>query len=440
MRFASLCLVLALFAVLAAPVALAVGPANSLVGGSNPADRATPDPTLQPPLAAFDADAAPAANAAVTNHSNRTRILAVPEPAVEVTTIRTATLDLGPATTFSGNVSAVRMETAAVEASIRNAADDEARIDLIRRALGEVERETAALRERRQAAIEAYNAERISTQAFVVELATVGAKAAALEARVSSLQRFAGETEGWSDARRANVRSRAESVRYQLRALGGPVSDRAIAAIRGTAPATRLFVTTGPQGYELSTIVDDTYVRQAYRGAVRAINASASLNASDASRVVRESYPTLVGNESPGAIGSGSTYVVTAPHDGGNLTAFVDSQSKRVFKEYQYLSLPAYDSGSTATNVVSGLRLTVNRSYPGGPLRVNVTDAETGEPVNATVTLSPLGEETSVVGRTGDDGVLWTLSPRGRFAVAAIRDGTYVNQMQTNATEAPALE
>lgn len=435
MRLAPLLIALTVSVVVSAPVSLAVAPAATVTSGPTaPGTTAGADVSVANP--------ANPANGTLTNHTNQSRILAVPEPAVQTTTLRSATLDLGPATEFSGNLTAVRMETAAIESYIDGAEESEERQRRIRASLRDVEQEADALRERRQAAIQAYNRDEISTEEFLVELATVGARAEAYEVRVATLQQSARETDDWTEQEESRVKSRIESVRYQLRALGGPVSDRAAAAIRGTAPTTRVFVTTGPQGYELSTITNGTYVREAFRGAVRENNRSASLTPSTAADVVGQSYPIISKHGGdPGVIGSGTTYVVTVPRNGSTLTAFVDSESERVFKEYQRIPLEEFHDGSTETNVKSGLRLTVNRSYPGGPVRVSVTDAETGEPADTTITIAQNGGQGVVVGRTGDDGVLWTLSPRGGYTVFASREGQAASGfVETNSTLAPEIE
>ena len=68
----------------------------------------------------------------------------------------------------------------------------------------------------------------------------------------------------------------------------------------------------------------------------------------------------------------------------------------------------------------------MNRTYPGGPLRVRLTQAETGDPVDANVTIGRDGGESRLVGATGDDGELWTVSPGSRFTVTAIRGNSVV--------------
>lgn len=439
MRFAPLLLVLALSSVLVAPATLAATPAATGGPAATSPTVATPDAATPaaPAHSGSASDVAAANGTAAGNGSNQTRVLAIPAPAVQRTDLETTALNLGPAAQFSGNVSAVRMETDAVESYVQRAETDEERGQRILDSLAVVEQRTTALQNRQQAAIRAYNREELTAQEFVVELATIGATADALEARVLLLKERADETDGF-DLDRARV----PSLQYRLQAFGGPVSDRAVAAIQGTQQPTRLFVTTGPEGYVLTTIDGDTYLREGFRGAVRSRDGSATVTASDAVNVTRQSYPSVFTDPQPDpqAIGSGTTYIVTVPHERGQLTAFVDSGTERVFKESQRVPLSTFVHAGTESNVKSGLRLTLNRTYPGGPLQVNVTDAETGEPVDATVTISQGSDQSTVVGETGDDGKLWTLSPRGSYTVVAIRDGASVVFVETSATEPPALD
>lgn len=431
MRFLALSVVLLL-------VAAAVGPVSA--GGTAPTvETPTDAPVVNPTtpdasvLTGVDgAGRAGTATAAATNRSNVTRVLAVPDEAVQRTALDHATLTLGPSTRFAGNITAVRLETAAVERYVTAPDAEDERSRRIIEAFSTVEQEVITLRSRQQAAITAFNDGELSPEAFVVELATIAAKADALEARVGMLSSKADEIDGFS-------LSRADSVTYELRAFGGPVRERAVAAIRGEAPRTLFFVTTGPEGYELTTISDGVYLREAYRGAVRDADASASIDASDAINVTQQSYPEIVADSDTSATVSGMTAIVVQNYGEASLTAFVDSESERVFKEYQRQPLASFASGPNASNVLNGLRITVNRTYPGGPMRVHVADAETGEPVNLTITLSQGPSRGIDIGRTGDDGTLWTLSPRGRFTVTAVGEETAATFLETNSTDAPAI-
>lgn len=372
------------------------------------------------------------ANTTAANGSNVTRVLAVPGAAVQRTALEHATLSLGPSARFSGNITAVRVETAAVEQYVTEPADTDERSRRIIEAFSTVEQEVITLRGRQQAAISAFNRGDLSAEAFVVELATISARANALEDRATMLSAQADEIEGFT-------LSRADPVTYQLRAFGGPVRERAIDAISGEASRTLFFVTTGPEGYELTTISNGMYVREAFRGAVRATDTSASIEASDAINITQESYPAIASESDTSATISGTTAIVAQNYEDGRLTAFVDSGSRQVFKEYQRLPLSTFKTGPADSNVLNGLRITVNRTYPGGPMRIHVVDADSGEPVNLSVTLSQGPSRGIDVGRTGDDGTLRTLSPRGQFTVTAVGEETAATFIETNATDAPGI-
>ena len=429
MRFLALAVVLLLLVAGVAPVSSG-GPsaATAPAVGATPV---SPTPTDEFPNADGVGQTG-TANMTAANGSNVTRVLAVPGVAVQRTALEHATLSLGPSARFSGNITAVRLETGAVEQYITEPADTDERSRRIIEAFSTVEQEVITLRSRQQAAISAFNRGELSTEAFVVELATIAARANALEDRVTMLSDQADEIEGFT-------LSRADPVSYQLRAFGGPVRERAIDAISGEASRTLFFVTTGPEGYELATISDGMYVREAFRGAVRETDTSENIEASDAINVTQQSYPAIASESDTSATVSGTTAIVTQNYGEASLTAFVDSGSRQVFKEYQRLPLSTFKTGPADSNVLNGLRITVNRTYPGGPMRIHVVDADSGEPVNLSVTLSQGPSRGIDVGRTGDDGTLRTLSPRGQFTVTAVGEETAATFIETNATDTPAI-
>ncbi|QKY20837.1 hypothetical protein B4589_010770 [Halolamina sp. CBA1230] len=417
---------LALLAALALSLAL-VAPAGVGAVGA-PADTATDSPRnydAETPATAPQVDG-PA------NGSNQTRVLVVPDSAVQRTAIDGATLNLGPAAEFNGNISAVEVETASIVAYIQAAEGDSERSRRIIEASSTVETEIITLRDRQQAAITAFNDGELTPEAFVVELATIAAKADALERRMGRLTDLAEEVDGFS-------LSRPTEIQYELRTFGGPVRERAVDAIRGIDGPTKFFVTTGPEGYELTTVDNGSYYREAYRGAEYSGNADATMGPDEASDVVERSYPKIFRLGDASATTSGTTNIVTVTAPGRSLTAFVDSGEEAVFKEYQRFALDQYESDAVASNTINGINVTVNRTYPGGPLRISVTDAESGDPIDLSITLSQGQAERTAVGRTGDDGTLWTISPRGSYTALAVGDEATAAYVETNSTDPPAL-
>jgi len=428
MRSLALLAALALSLALVTPAgvgAVAAPPADSVVQNDGPgtADRSDDRTT----------ENAPRQVDGPSNGSNQTRVLVVPDSAVQRTTIDGARLNLGPAAEFNGNVTAVEVETAAVVEYVRAAEDDSERSRRIIEASSNVETEIITLRDRQQEAIAAFNDGELTSEEFVVELATIAAKADALERRMGRLTDLAEDVDGFS-------LSRPTEIQYELRTFGGPVRERAIDAIRGTDGPTQFFLTTGPEGYELATVDDGSYYREAYRGAEFSGNTDATMGPDQAVDVVEASYPELFRLGDPSATTSGTTNIVTVSAENRSLTAFVDSGEEAVYKEYQRFGLEKYESNAVASNTINGINVTVNRTYPGGPLRISVTDAESGEPIDLAITLSQGQAERTAVGRTGEDGTLWTISPRGSYTVLAVGDETTAAYVETSSTDPPTLD
>lgn len=397
------------------------------------------DPTTTADAAATSVvtPGASGATIAAPNGSNETRVMRIPEQAVQHSSVRRYAVDVGAAAEFGANASAARITTAAVVARVENASSDDQRAQEIRDAMAQIRRQTQDLEERQARALGAFNAGQITAREFLVRLASIRLEAAALRDRIKKLQALAAETDG-IDLTGGNV----AELSFELRVFDGPVRERVAAALSGHAPPARVYVETGPRGIVLATIDGDTYVREAYRGAVRD-DGSATIDPEDALNVTARSYPEIwrTRTSQGSVVGPGSIYVTTVSHERGELTAFVDADSEQVFKEYQRRPLSSFVNRSSVVTVRSGLRLVVNRTYPGGPMRINVTDVQTGEPVNASVIINIGPTRTLYVGPAGEDGTVWVLSPRGSFEVTAVADGgTRVAVVQVEPTEVPTLE
>ncbi|MFC6990129.1 hypothetical protein ACFQJD_18070 [Haloplanus sp. GCM10025708] len=177
----------------------------------------------------------------------------------------------------------------------------------------------------------------------------------------------------------------------------------------------------------MSAVVGDTYVREAFRGEFRDGTAG-PIGYEQAVRIAADSYPVIwnLTRSSTQVVGSGQTYYVHVSHERGELAAFIDPATRSVFRESQWRPLETMALRPGATNAKDGLRLTVNATYPGGPVRIRLVDAATGDPADANVTVAPAEQDGGLVGRTGGDGDLWTLTPGSEFTVTATRGDSAV--------------
>ncbi|QLG63546.1 DUF7096 domain-containing protein [Halorarum salinum] len=355
--------------------------------------------------------ARPAANAA--NVSGANRVLGLPNGSASSADIDQVRLDAGVAVGIDVNVSAERMETIALRQHVTAAETTDERQRRILDGMNELEKRVVTLRTEQRIAISAYAAGEIDARTLYVRLASVQVEAEALERRLDTLDQLADGTEdGILEG------SRVEALRYDLRTFGGPVRERATLAIRGDAPPTRVYAAASGESVVLTTVVEDEYVREVYRADLRPNGGGPADEI--AQNVTARSYPEIwdVQTNANGQ-GSGPTFVFDVPFPGGRLTAFVDGGSERVFKEYQRIDLGNVSTGDVRERTID-LTIRVNRTYAGGPLRVEVVDPDSGEPVDAAVRIARSGEGSSEIGTTGADGVLWTVAPRGTFVVTAI--------------------
>ena len=114
----------------------------------------------------------------------------------------------------------------------------------------------------------------------------------------------------------------------------------------------------------------------------------------------------------------------------GSKQTFIETQRKYLTQSAvsQNRAERTRPKGPGVTANESGLLLTVNRSYPGGPMYVALQDNETGDLIKGQIAIN--GE---TVGQTTFGGGLWTLSPAGSFNVTA-SSGMDVVTVETRAT------
>lgn len=377
------------------------------------AEATTRTPTAPPTTVG---DAVGTANA--TNATGQNRVLSIPRGNVSNARIDEARLDAGIAVDIEANTAAERMETIALRQRVEAAETNGERQRRILDGMNELEKGVVTLRTNQRTAIAAYAAGNIDARTLYVRLARIQTKSDALERRLDVLSELAKETEG-----NTIDGGRIAALRLQLREFDGPVRERASEAIRGDAPPTRVYAAASQDSVVLTTVVDGEYVREVYRGDLRSLSGS-TVPYELQENVTSRSYPEIwAASDGLEGTDSGGTAVVTIPYPGGHLTAFIDGGSERVFKEYQRIRLQNVSTGETRERTID-LTLRVNRTYAGGPLRVQVLDPDTGEPVDAAVRIATNGEGSVRIGTTGEDGVLWTVAPRGNFVVTAIDENS----------------
>ncbi|MFB6093168.1 MAG: hypothetical protein ABEK02_09180 [Haloquadratum sp.] len=431
----------------AAPLALAlllvlsslVGATPALSTGDGPrsasASASASAPTVPPRSAAID-ESVPTQVASSTNASAATiSVLGIPDGAATRSTLETEYVELGSSLAFSSATTDARLTTATAVERIESAPSSETRQRYLLQEVSAVEQRIVALRARQRQVIAAYGRGEITQRQLLYQLALVDVRARELDRRRARLETLVQSTPGFSISS-----SRFGNIELELQTLMGPVRGYAAAVLRGEAPSARFFVQSGPDSVVVAVIRDGTYVREVYRGPLRQ-RSGGSISLTQAVDITERAYPTVAAlslrEDTLGNPDSDSTRV-TVEHRRGRLIAFVDSGSKRVFKAYQFRPLDQVATRAPTSAVKDALNLTAHRTYPGGPVRLQLNSTITGEPVDAQITVGPAGGRSSVVGRTGEDGSLWILAPSGPYQVTAI-DGSSVVVLSVDPTATPLV-
>jgi hypothetical protein len=371
--------------------------------------------------------------------TNTSEYLTITPAALETASYQRASLDV------SGTLA---LDTRSLEGQYRQLVLDERfaatdstakRQAMLRASAARVESRIDGLQRRQSVAVSEYNNGTISARAFVIELAHIDTAAGRLGAAADRVAERARSIPGSTiDGQPAT--SWARNRRVELGPLGGPVRERIATTLRGqntvpldasTAPnlegaetlpderleALDLYVATTSEGVVLATVDEGRHLREAYLPTERNNTSAGKLAGITAALDrVAERYPWTWNNSvSRDASGDrrAGVYRFTLFYDHGRLTTHLDRGSGEVFAEQQRNRLSGMPTAAPIRRTAGDLRLTINRTYPTGPLELSLTN-RAGEPVDGRITIANRS-----VGRTGTDGSLWTVAPRNAATVTA---------------------
>ena len=326
-------------------------------------------------------------------------------------------VDIGPAAGFESAAATDRLATGTIEQNLSVEAVDEQQLAASVDAMAAT---ADRLRQREAAAVDAFAAGDREPTALLEELALIGQTADRLRDRVDVID---GHIETTDDDSQRALSDRLTTIDYELRMLDGPVRAYAADVFSGERPAGRVSIQAGDENFELTAIDDGAYLREAYRFDNRATGGQ--ITASTAEDIVAAQYPWFWERRSGGTWsigGPGSLSLVSIEIDEGSLQSFIDGTTEERFVEHQRIALDEVVPATQTTKRQDGLAVTVDRTYVGGPLDVRVVDVDTGQPVDADVSVGQNGQESVAVGSTADDGHVWTLTPRGTFTLTILAE------------------
>lgn len=330
----------------------------------------------------------------------------------ERSSFATGSLDVGTALADQRRSAAARLERHTLEDRFRSNDSTDARQRLLLGTATAVENRVDALHDEERELRAAYTNRSIDTTTLVRRLALLDARAGELRATLDRVAALADEVPQFA------IGGRIDRLDAALIGFEGQVRDRTLSAIRGDGPATRVYVDASGGGVVLATIDGGRYVREVYRADSRDAETADGVAFGEAVTLTGELYAPYAFNDSL-TIGNNffgpyvGTYRLTIQMSQGTVVTYLDATTRRIFFEVQERRLDFASSRAAVVGADNGTRLVVNRTFPGGPLRLATSDNETGEPLAATVHVD--GRTV----RTGDDGVAWTLAPRGPVDVTA---------------------
>lgn len=324
----------------------------------------------------------------------------------------TQSVDVAMAQAVQHDAATARLERYALEERFDNTGTTDARKRLLFESRTAVEIRIANLRDDERALRAAYAARDIDTETFVRRLVRIHARVSGLRAQLDAVQELADDIPEFS------IRAQVRLLDASLFGFEGPVRERALAAMRGDEAPFRLFVGVSEDGVAVSAIDDGRYVREVYRADNRDTETVSGLSINEAAALAQALYPDAYNSTTSIRTGidglSGGLYRLEIELREGMITAFMDGATRTIFFEVQERRLDLLGPRPSVVGTAEGTRLVVNRSYAGGPLRIAVTDAATGEPIQATVVVEGTPLETGV------DGTRWALAPGGPFEVTAV--------------------
>jgi hypothetical protein len=370
---------------------------------------AVPSTAAPPSHPATDAAASPPATT-----DNTTARIVLPNYRVQQATFETVTVGMGATLQSGADDARSEHRRVAVEREFEAAESVSEQRSAVDGALIRLEARSDALVERERATLRAYADGNITTETVVRRFARIDARAREIEATLSLLT---------SLTRRIPTRdfqSRITAVQGEVEPLRGPVRQRVGQSLAGERGTTRVHVVASGTGVVLSTLSDGQYVREATDWWQRNATGERRLETTvDALNRAGDLYPWVVTQRGSNRVDWRGTGIwrFTATHSQGSLVSYIDASTRDAFRETQRLRVDDMPTTMVLAETGNGLRVELQRTYPGGPLRVLVEDAATDAVVNAKVTVD--GHE---LGRIGADGLVVTLEPRPPYTVNVTGD------------------
>lgn len=380
-----------------------------------------------------------AADVQVYEPANTSAMMTLGEDAEETRAFVQPSLDVGTSLHIQKQSMSYRLNSRSFERQFNQLDSRGDKRDLLLKFATEIDTKTLALESHEATARRGFRNGSISADEYLTTLFIVSAESKHIIQDIRAAENLA------SGVKEFSLSGYFGTYQKRLISLRGPVREGIGPIATGEMTVNRYYLSAAENGVVLASIKEGTYHREVYRVDHRKLESNNQYNSSAISNRRNQFYPWAAPDSGnfkgsglrPNAIGGYTSFDLEHTH--GKISGYFDLSTGLVFRESQmkYLTTDAASrngldatrpKGPGVTANESGLLLTVNRSYPGGPMYVSLQDNETGDLIEGSIAING-----KTVGQTKFGSGLWVLSPAGSFNVSA-SSGLDVVTVETRAT------
>ncbi len=325
--------------------------------------------------------------------------------------------DLGSALAMGDTEFENRIELGALEREFQSADSPEERESLLEAYREEVGERTIVLHEREAVIAAEYRTGEIDSDKLLRELAELSEEARTLSTAADTI-----ETLSATDPR---VSVSVRNVRGELDRFDSPIRQEALDATYGDADRTEpILLSAAEDRLLLSTLENGTYVREGVQFDRFTPDEPGTFDSlTELDDRGPELYPWIYANLFEFGI-SGYDWLIglSLDHPRGQSMSYIDATTQDVVMEYHTLDVESLPTTSTVSRTNENATISSNRVTDGGPVWVEVTEPDSDDPMDATITVE--GQHPV---ETGEDGTAWVLAPEGDVDVTATTDAGEVS-------------
>lgn len=349
----------------------------------------------------------PPSQQTLQNRTNTSNVLGLDETAQSG--LGRTDLNLSSALSLQWDSGRARINAGALDRRFEQAQNDTERFDVLLTGLTEVHTRLDDLLAVERQTRNAYLNGTLATSRYLERLGAIDSRAREVREMLDRIEQL-GDTADIDNSQ--TLTNRELRARARLALLLGPLRTHLADGVMGMGESPVMYLGASPEGVTLSSVVAGDLVHETTRfDNFAASNPGSASSAGEALDRWAQLYPDVWDATLVDFTGLRGAYRASLPFTGGHLVSYLDAMTLEVYREIQQKDLPGPPMGDPVVEGRNGAEVAVQRSYPGGPLHVTF-ETRDGEARDGTVRVNGIN-----VGRTGLDGELWAITPRGQFTV-----------------------